>query len=499
MKGKLIISSFDEEYDMFYTNVLRGIDPFDYEIEIKTSLEGNFEDLISKPYDFEESINLSLDIIAEDPKHIELLKNIRDNRLQYIKNIDDIVFKYKPNEIAEFIKRNPILKTKRIIFEVHRELNSKLINEVSEAFGKNTSNIYFDIAENEGLTTFKEYKDTIDAINNMINDIEKFNFSPLEKIMYTYDIVRNKIYVEVDADEDKSISRNLSSALLGDKIVCLGYAKIFKTLLEKLGIECNIVILKDFKKKKKRKKKGHARNAIYIKDEKYGVNGVYYFDPTWDNKKNNFDNEFLFSYKYFALTKKKMDKIDGGHIIDSAFPYFTSNIALELEKQIDEVGFEGLSDELIKSINQMSYLTKGETVINKRFQLTFAPQIFKHDKEKVIKKVTELIKYFDSTISADTLLRVLYNVRKQQYYNNPEKYPFGLIEFCKTVFISGWNFDGAPLENLALEFATSAKEKGKIKVSQTIRYAKETNMLKNIQQVKLAKTLRRVYEQKNKK
>ena len=218
MKGKLIISSFDEEYDMFYTNVLRGIDPFDYEIEIKTSLEGNFEDLISKPYDFEESINLSLDIIAEDPKHIELLKNIRDNRLQYIKNIDDIVFKYKPNEIAEFIKRNPILKTKRIIFEVHRELNSKLINEVSEAFGKNTSNIYFDIAENEGLTTFKEYKDTIDAINNMINDIEKFNFSPLEKIMYTYDIVRNKIYVEVDADEDKSISRNLSSALLGDKI-----------------------------------------------------------------------------------------------------------------------------------------------------------------------------------------------------------------------------------------------------------------------------------------
>ena len=46
--------------------------------------------------------------------------------------------------------------------------------------------------------------------------------------MYAYDMVRDKIYAEVDENDDKMISRNLSTALLGDKIVCLGYANVFK-------------------------------------------------------------------------------------------------------------------------------------------------------------------------------------------------------------------------------------------------------------------------------
>ena len=491
MKGKLIISSFDEEEHLFKTDVSSSIYPYDYEICIRTSLEGNFEDIISKPYDFDESIDFNLDVVHDNAQHVKFLKQIKSNRLQYIKNADDIIFYYEPKEIAEFVKRNPILKTKRIIFEDYFDLDPKLVNEVSEAFGEDTSNIYFQISGNDNLITFKEYKDTIDSINQKINDIEKFNFSPLEKIMYAYDMVRDKVYVEVDENEDKMISRNLTSALLGDKIVCLGYAKIFKTLVEKLGIECRNVFLM-----RPDKKEGHARNFIFVKDEKYGVDGVYYFDPTWDNKKDELDKEFLYSYKHFAMTKKRMDEIDGGHIVETAFPYFSSDIVWEFEEQVDEVGFEGLSDEMIKSINHMSHLTNGRTLIDKTWLLPMAPPILKPNKDKIVEKLVELVQYFDTPISADILLKVLYNVRKQQYYANPEKYPFGLNEFCKTVFMSGWNFDGTPQENLALEFASTPKERGRIKVDQTVRYARETDMYRNIQQVKLAKTLRRVYEQK---
>ena len=39
------------------------------------------------------------------------------------------------------------------------------------------------------------------------------------------------IYKKENKDEDYSVSRDLSSSLLGEKIVCLGYARIFNTLL----------------------------------------------------------------------------------------------------------------------------------------------------------------------------------------------------------------------------------------------------------------------------
>ena len=54
-------------------------------------------------------------------------------------------------------------------------------------------------------------------------------------------------------------SRNLSSSLLGDKIVCVGYAVIFKTLLQMLEIDCKDIYLLPIDKES-----GHARNLIYV-------------------------------------------------------------------------------------------------------------------------------------------------------------------------------------------------------------------------------------------
>ena len=491
MKGKLIISSYDEEEHYFKTNVSKDIDPYDFKIEIRVPLEGSFEEVISKPYDFDECIDFNISTVADDIEYIDFFKQIKNNRLQYIKNINDIIFYYHPKEIAEFVKRNPILKTKRIIFEDYFDLDPQLVNQVYEAFGNETSNIFFKIHGNDNLITFQEYKDTIFAINQRINDIEKFDFSPLEKIMYVYDMVRDKVYSEVNENEDKMISRNLSSALLGDKIVCVGYAKIFQTLLEKLGIECKTVILTQ-----PNKKNGHARNVIFIKDDKYDVEGVYYFDTTWDNKKNEFDNDFIYSYKYFAMTKERMDIFDNGFIVEKAFPYYSKDITEEFIEQVDLVGFEGLSEKMIRIINHMAHLTNNESLINKIGFLPNVPEIFKPNKEKIVEKLGEITQYFDKTISADTLLKVLFNVRKQQYYTNPDKYPFGLNEFCKTLFMSGWNFNNDLLDTLILELASSQKERDRIRISQAAEYINESDMHKQIEQVKLTKTLRKIYEQK---
>ena len=309
--------------------------------------------------------------------------------------------------------------------------------------------------------------------------------------MYVYDIVRDRIYKEVDENEDKMISRNLTSALLGDKIVCVGYAVIFSTLLNRLGIACDEVFLRQ-----PGKKVGHARNVIRIKDDKYNVDGIYYFDPTWNSKKNKFDNNFMFSYRYFALTKEQMDDIDKGRIVDEDFPYFSNNMAQEFKKQVESVDLKNLPDDFVKSINFMALLVNGDSLFSKILLNPYVPDSMKPNKDNIYESLLEIEKYFIKPIPAEILIRVLFNVRKQEYYNNPEKYTFALIDFCKTVACSHWDYEGTPVEKLMMQLAETSEGKMKVNFHQSIRVANENNIPEQIEQVKLTRTLRSIYEQK---
>ena len=493
MKGKLTISPYSEEFDYYRTEVFRGIYSYDYEIIIKTSLDDTFENIISNPYDFEKSIDVSIFAAKDNSEDIKFYEDIKKNVFDYVNNASDITFEYSPKEIGEFVKKNPILKTKRIIFEDYGNFSLDYVNELENAFFGDMSNIYFQIFGNNNLINFKDYKATVIAINKKISEIECYDFSPLEKIMYVYDMVRDRVYTEVSDDEDKNISRDLTSVLLGDKIVCVGYSKIFAILLKKFGIDCKQVVLRHIDNGS-----GHMRCVIYIKDDKYDVDGVYYFDPTWDSKKNKLDNEFLYSYKYFARTKNIMDSLDGEKLIDKAFPYYSDNLVLEFSEQVDKVGFEGLSKEMIKSINTMYSLINDKVLINMAYFDPIAYSMLRPSKEEIVKELESIVDYFDRPITADILLKVLYNVRKQQYYSNEQKYPFGVEEFSKIVNLSGWYYDGTLNENMELIFARTKAQREKIKNAQTIKCAEENNITRDIQCIKLSKVLKKVYNKKRK-
>ena len=156
------------------------------------------------------------------------------------------------------------------------------------------------------------------------------NMSPFEKYIYAYDIVKrfkkyntpkkdnknidnlpSEVYINI-----KSSSRDLYQILDNDYIVCVGFANFLGDLLTKLGIDNidlpvfvdvsstkatkQIDISKDEWKKLTPEEKnklitkqqsyipkddfsGHRRLMVHIKDEKYGIDGIYYSDPTWDN------------------------------------------------------------------------------------------------------------------------------------------------------------------------------------------------------------------------
>lgn len=198
---------------------------------------------------------------------------------------------------------------------------------------------------------------SINSINNINLPIKKYieyeyllysiiepakDMSPLEKYIYAYDIVKhfkkyntpkkdNKNAKNLSNEEYTKIkgsSRDLYLILDNDYIVCVGFTNFLSDLLMKLGISCiDLSVDVDLSPAKARKQLNipdekwkqlspeekykivneqeiyipkdkfgkHARLLVHIKDEKYGIDGIYCSDPTWDNNldKNIYTHAFM--------------------------------------------------------------------------------------------------------------------------------------------------------------------------------------------------------------
>lgn len=493
MKGRIFLSK-DDFLELRY-NVSFDYD-YDYCVSISTDLSDNFDDLMNDNGEMLESIismlqfsELCVDI--DGYANVEFFTECLEKKDELLPNASYIEFNFSIDEIIQYIKKNPILKTKKIILSERLGFDTLTLNKIYNELSGEVDNLYFQLYDNYELISFNDCKQTYEKLEMFANQIKKFDFSPLETIMYVYDLVRNKVYVKEDKDENQSLSRDLTAVLFGDKIVCLGYARILDALLSMLGIDTRIVYLYN-----KEKNTGHARNEIYVKDDKYGVDGVYYFDATWDSKKNDFNNNYLLSYKCFAKTKHQMDILDDGKIVDSRFPYFSSTIALEFEEIMEQVGLDGISKEMLKSINYMSTLIKGKYLIDSIYTVKNSSFYGNFDFDAVISELFDIVEYFNSPLSADTLLKVLYNVRKVQYYIEPEKFPFGIEQFYKTVLLSDWSFEGStPHEKLLFSIFAETTRINDINHMQ--EYDNNEQLSKRIGQVKLTRTLKKICDKKN--
>lgn len=153
------------------------------------------------------------------------------------------------------------------------------------------------------------------------------NLSPFEKYIYIYDLVsKYKKYKE--NTDDKSMSRDLYKLLDGEYMVCVGYVKLLKDLLMKVGIEANEYsvsvdvglddiplntrVLPDYVAGRDSTKihevlterTGHARLFVNLVDPKYGIDGYYLADPTWDNDMEHH------TFNYALMTHDEFNEMD---------------------------------------------------------------------------------------------------------------------------------------------------------------------------------------------
>ena len=129
-----------------------------------------------------------------------------------------------------------------------------------------------------------------DEINNL--KIDGKELSPLEKFYVAYNYVTRFDYSETSGDLYNS--RNLIKVLTGDKIVCVGYAQMLKSLCDRIGIECKVQAV-GFDKAEL----NHMNCQVTIKDSKYGVDGTFYSDPCFDS---SFKGKVSFSHSLISYS-----------------------------------------------------------------------------------------------------------------------------------------------------------------------------------------------------
>lgn len=425
---------------------------------------------------------------------IELIDKHLNNEINLLEDCNLIYIDAYQNEnniIKKYIDRNPILRTKKIIIDNDKyEINKINLDKLKLLYGE-YNNIFVFTEGNDEAISIEKFEKTLNIINKYVEKIQSYNYSPLEKIMHAYDLVRDRVYKEESEEELLTVSRDLTSVLLGDKIVCVGYAHIFEKLLKELGI--NVISYRISNKDSN--KYGHRRNVAYIKDDKYNIEGIYYFDTTWDSKICENNNDFLNKYRYFAKTKNEIETLQKRKFNDETFGKFNINISKDFEKEYEEKGITGLPKQLYRTINKISNLVEGKDLINPIMFIDprFLDENF--DKNEIVQKLLYYSKLMSNPIDILKLMKILYNVRKNEYYECPEKYMLDIENLIEIAANSRWNFKNS-IEGLINELLS---EFGYWYNSENIKEQLENHKIKpylelNIERVKLAKTLQKVKE-----
>ena len=283
--------------------------------KIKTSgvseeLKDNFDSLISYNVDrFLISYNKYSDLSKEQiylnekitKEEIENLKYLTNNKTKIIieeENIEDAIV--ITTRLKELGKENHVVI----------DINNKELVTPKILSNTNYLNGYTDIRIGLDIIPIKEYLRLEKILYQMVEPA--CNLSPFERYIYAYNVVKQyKQYKE--NEKNKSASRELYAILENEYMVCVGYSNMLEDLLNKSGIKSIYRSMgvddsydkKDEKEVVKINWNGHARRLVYINDPKYGIDGFYVADPTWDNDlKNDLYNHLLLTNEEETETKR---------------------------------------------------------------------------------------------------------------------------------------------------------------------------------------------------
>ncbi len=199
---------------------------------------------------------------------------------------DDVMnANYHKNFIIEELKKLKLSSFEKILM-IHNEVSKCSYQQVS-------------------LTDIKEYKDLALRYPKLFKEVE----DELEKKdLYFPEFTPHELKGTFLTAEDSK--HNFKQPLLksqGKGFVCCGFSSYAKALVDSFkdpNIQCEYIGPIFYSKKTGKLVSGHSILLVTIKDKKYGIDGVYAWDPCWDN------NEKGFAFCLFPLEDYSVYKSD---------------------------------------------------------------------------------------------------------------------------------------------------------------------------------------------
>lgn len=171
-------------------------------------------------------------------------------------------------------------------------------------------------------TLKKDFPEAFEKADLLIDAINSANLSPFEKYLLIHDFSASKPHA---AQYFGTWQKGFGPAMQADYIDCLGHSEIMSVLCEMAGIKCEEI-------DGHRKGGGHAYNAVYIKDPKYGIDDYFICDSTWDSLPA-FMNKGLVCYAYAVMPIQDLKHEQHCH-----YPPYTDmkwkNIPMETKKPV---------------------------------------------------------------------------------------------------------------------------------------------------------------------
>lgn len=389
-----------DDYLMFKNSHVKSIDTK----KVDDTLKDVFDPLINHNYK-KNLINFITysDLVNPKMKYLSINKDLTEeeiNNLQYIPN-DKIlsIYNIEPKNLIIILKKlNELNKNIKVVYNLE---NKNDFNNIIFNNDFKYDNLYIKESLNE--VRFKTYLQMEKLLYSFIEPAK--DLSDFEKYIYAYNITKSfKQYKE--NNENRSQARNLYDIMLNDYMVCVGYAKLFSDLLEKLNIkniDLSTVVdisydnidnnFTDFKEQVNVEKGYHARRRVHIVDPKYGIDGIFITDPTWDNDLFNdlylhiamTDDEAKNNRRYLWVQTNDTDELFDIHTMNEFYEkkeflkklkdsnFTDKNIAADLFKKIkgldpefgkkmlekydylqeDEYGFNSLPDDVSNLLNDL--------------------------------------------------------------------------------------------------------------------------------------------------
>ena len=301
---------------------------YDEGIEVisEEGLDRTCLDISSKVFDFNKIYQL---INGENIQEYERINiNDKDNNLYSINlsnntmEVNDINY----DNIIEIIK---LFNSKNINFN-KIEINVENVDYTAFDYEKltsviNTDNIIFRY-ESVSKATYEDFISLVEAIKWYRQLIADYDLSPVEKLMYAYDIMKTFAYKE--NEDDKSMSRYPDKILKSGNIVCVGYSNFLQEILKYVdpGIAVNCASVTCVRESGE---EGHQRNVVRIDDDKYNIHGIFVVDATWDSEitseklKNYLGDSYtaLDLYNYFLIPYEDYEKTFKGDTLPPIYEY----------------------------------------------------------------------------------------------------------------------------------------------------------------------------------